>query len=320
MANSTALAYRQFQAIDNTGTGAGQQWLHVLWHLFQYFMDDADNVDAGRWRLVESDPIMSAWGSLSNIVDNSWFVVEAQKGRRQWQAKFQASNVTALDETPSSSYSLVVNFCSGGGWTAKGDPNGGFSASGVYDSQNKLMGGTDQSGNPDGEIIIHGDRDTVIVASALSGNTDFSCGAYLGRFESDTGAIVYQECVLVPWDGTGSPKGFDRDPGGGLFATTPADSFVLNQDIPIPNREPVQVWTSGWLSTGSHEPSGFSDEYHYRPLEITSNTALLGTLRLVYGCSNIICRSRLNSRQLLVLNGSSATYGVAIKHNGVIPP
>ena len=320
MANSTALAYRQFQAIDNTGTGAGQQWLHALWQLFQYFFDDADTVDSSRWRLVDSSPVMGDWATLSNVVDNSWFVVEAQKGRRQWQAKFQATNVAALDESPGLTYCLVVNLCSGGGWTAKGDPNGGFSVGGVVDSQNKLLGGTDQSGNPDGEIVIHGDRDTVVIASTLTGTTDFACGGYIGRFEADTSAIVYQECVLVAWDGAGSPKGFDRAPAGGCFAETPADSFVLNQDTPTPSRESVQVWTPGWLSSGAHEPSGFSGEYHYRPMDLTSAAALLGTARLAFACSEVSSKSRLAARQLLALNGNNAQYSVCIQHNGVVPP
>lgn len=320
MANSTALAYRQFQSIDNTGTGAGQQWLHLLWQIFQYFMDSADDVDTGRWRLVDSSPAMGSWGTLSNIVDNSWFVIEAQKGRRQWQAKFQATNVTALDETPGGSYRIAVNLCSGGGWTAKGDANGGFAASSVVASTNLLLGGTDQSGNPDGEVIIHGDRDTVLIASTLAGSVNFVCGCYLGRFEADTSAITYPECVLTAWDGAGSPKGFDRAPTGGVFAETPADSFVLNQNTPSPSGEPVQCWTPGWITDGTHEPSSFSSEYHYRPIDATSNTALLGTLRLVFSCCSIVCRSRLNARQLLVLNGGSTQYGVAIQHNGIIPP
>jgi hypothetical protein len=320
MANSTALAYRQFQSIDNTGTGAGQQWLHLLWQCFQYFMDSADEVDAGRWRLVDSSPAMGSWGTLSNIVDNSWFVIEAQKGRRQWQAKFQATNVAALDESPAGTYRLAINLCSGGGWTAKGGANGGFASSAVVCSTNLLLGGTDQSANPDGEVIIHGDRDTVLIASTLTGDVDFACGAYLGRFEADTSTITYPECILTPWDGGGSPKGFDREPTGGVFATTPADSFVLNQNTPAPIGEPVQCWTPGWLSTGTHEPSGFSGEYHYRPIDITSNSAYLGTLRLVFSASGVTSRSRLNARQLLVLNNAAATYSVAIQHNGVVPP
>jgi hypothetical protein len=318
MANSTALAYRQYEDISNTGIGAGTQVLHILWHMYQYFFVDAEAVDAGRWRLVDSSPAAGSWTTLSNVVDNSWFVVEAQSGRRQWQAKFQASNVAALDESPSSSYSLVVNLCSGGGWTAKGGGNGGFTASSVFCTQNKLISGTDQSGNPVGKIFIHGDRDTVLIANTLTGTADYAGGAYLGRFEPDTSKILYPECVLVPWDGAGSPIGFDRYTAGGVFAETPADSAVLDETSPTPVIESCQVWTPGWLSTGNHEPSAFSGEYHYRPMEVTCDRALLGTLRLVVACSNIVAKSRLLARQYFVLHNDHAAYGVAIQHNGLI--
>lgn len=316
MANSTALAYRQAQTIDNSGSGAGTQWLHALWQLYQYFFVDAEAVDTGRWRLVDSSPAAGMWTAASNIVDNSWFVVEAQAGRRIWQAKFQASNVAALDESPSSTYSLIVNFSSGAGWVSKGGANGGFTSSPVIDSNNKLLGGLDISGS-DGEIIIHGDRDTVLIAISPNGTIAFTAGGYVGRFEPDSSQIIYPECVLVPWDGTGSPKGFDRASAGGCFALTPADSHVLNEASPSPVSEPVQVHCPAWLDS-SHQPSAFSGEFTYRPLEISSNSAPLGTLRLVFGVAGLIVKSRLDNRQKIALHAGTADDGVAIKHNGVV--
>jgi len=315
MANSTAMAYRQAQAVDNSGTGAGKQWLHQLWHLYQYFFVDAEAVDNGRWRLVDSDPVAGSWTDPLNIVDNSWFVVEAQAGRRQWQAKFQASNVLNLNEVPSTTYSLVVNLSSGGGWVSKGGANGGFSTSPVYDSDNQLMGGNNVTGL-DGEIIIHGDRDTVLVAGTQNGTTAFENGCYLGRFEPDTDRIVYPECVLVPWDGAGSPKGFDRSTGG-VFHLNPSGSHVLNEDSPIPNSEPVQVHAPAWMDS-AHQPSAFSSEFTFRPLDISSNSAFLGTLRLVWAVAGSVVKSRLDNRQKLVLHGGTNDVGVALKHNGVV--
>jgi hypothetical protein len=316
MANSTALAYRQASVVDCSGTGAGQQWLHRLWHLYQYFFEDAELVDAGRWRLVDSSPAQVDWGTLGNIVDNSWFVVESFAGRRKWQAKFQATNVLPLDETPSINYCLVVNLSPGAGWTGKGNPNGGFSTSPVFDSDNRLLGGLNTVGT-DAQMFVHGDRDTVLVLGTQNGEDSFQNGCYLGRFEADTELIAYPEIVLVPWDGTGSPKGFDRNTTGGCFSLNPADSFVLNQATPYPLIESVQVHTPGWMDN-DHQPSAFSSEFTYRPLEVSSVNAYLGLLRLVWSCAGLVVKSRLDSRQKLVMHGGLSTYGVCIKHNGLV--
>jgi hypothetical protein len=317
MANSTALAYRQSATVDNSGTGAGTQWLHRLWHLYQYFFTDAEAVDNGRWRLVDSSPAQVDWGTLANIVDNSWFVVEAYAGRRRWQAKFQATNVLPLDEVPSTTYSLVVNLSSGAGWTGKGNPNGGFSTSPVFDSDNKLLGGLNVAAGADAEMFVHGDRDTVLVAGGQNGITAFQNGCYLGRFEADSDLILYPEVVLVPWNGAGGPKGFDRDPAGGCFSLNPADSFVLNAATPYPLPELVQVHTPAWMDN-AHQPSAFSNEFTYRPLGISSVNAYLGLLRLVWSCAKLVTKSRMDNRQKLVLHGGTSDYGVCIKHNGVV--
>lgn len=317
MANSTAMAYRQAVTITNSASGAGKKLLHRLWHLFQYFFTDAETVDNGRWRLVDCSPVQASWATATNIVDNSWFVVESYAGRRKWQAKFQATNSSPLDEVPSNTYCLAVNLCSGAGWVAKGGGNGGFTASPVACSGNKLMAGTNVTVN--GEMFVHGDRDTVIVAGTQSGVDSFINGCYLGRFEADTTRITYPECVLVPWNGVGSPKGFDRNPTGGLFSLNPAGSAVLNHVSPIPTIEAVQVHTSGWMDN-AHQPSAFSSEFTYRPFEISSVSAYLGMLRLVWSCAGLVVKSRLDSRQKLVLHAGLNTYGVCIKHNGLVIP
>jgi hypothetical protein len=315
MAASTALAYRQFQSVDNTGAGAGQQWLHRLWHLYQYFFTDAEAVDGGRWNLV--DEVGIDWSSASNVTDNSWFVVEAQAGRQHWQAKFQATNSTGLDETPGLSYCLVVILSPAGGWGVKGGGNNGFTGTVVPASANLLLGGLDMSGNPDGVMSVHGDRDTVLIASTSSDVTAFDCGGYVGRFEADTDRIPYPCCALTAWDGFGAPKGFDRYSGGGCFSQNPSASYTLDQSVAA---DTVQVWTPEWISSGSHEPSAFSGDYHYRPLEATCSNAFLGTLRLVWACGGLATYSRMDSRQKLVLHASHVHAGVAIKHNGVVPP
>jgi hypothetical protein len=317
MSNSTALAYRQFQTVDNSGTGAGQQWLHRLWHLYRYFFVDADAVDSGRWRLVAASSI--DWSAASNVVDNSWFVIEAQSGRQHWQAKFQATNVTALDELPVISYGLAVSLSPGGGWGTKGGTNRGFTGTLVPASQNLLLGGTNMSGPTNALMSIHGDRDTVLIASTLSGTTTYLCGGYLGRFEADTDRISYPECLLTAWSGLGTPQGFDRFSGGGCFAQNPSGSYALNA---LGAASAAQVWTPEWISSGTHEPSSFSREFHYRPLELTCSGALLGTLRLVWACGGLASYSRMDSRQKLVLHGNHINAGVCIKHNGVVytPP
>jgi hypothetical protein len=316
MAVSTALAYRQYVTVDNSGTGAGQQWLHRLWHLYQYFFTDADTVDSGRWRLVASSAIN--WASASNVVDNSWFVVEAQSGRQHWQAKFQASNVAGLDESPGTNYCLAVVLSPGGGWGVKGGGNNGFTLTTVPASSNLLLGGTNVTGTNDARMNVHGDRDTVLIASCLSDVNAFTCGGYVGRFEPDTDRITYPVCALSAWEGTGVPKGFDRYTSGGCFAQNPSDSYVLDNDFDTV--ETAQVWTPEWISSGSHEPSVFSGEYHYRPMELTGPHALLGTLRLVWACGGLATYSRMDSRQKLVLHGGHTNHGVCIKHNGTLAP
>lgn len=315
MANSTALAYLQNVTVDNSGSGAGTQWLHRLWHLFQYFFTTAEAVDNGRFRLVDCSPTQGDWATLANIVDNSWFVVESFAGRRKWQAKFQATNMVPLDELPSLQYCLVVNLCSGAGWTSKGAANGGFSASAVQDCNNKLLGGEDQSPGTDGVLYVHGDRDTILIAGSLQGPDYFHVGGYVGRFEADSDTMLYPECVLGPWDGTGSPKGFDRSPGGGCFSLDPDASAVLNETLPYPAVEPVQVHTPAWMDN-AHQPSAFSSEYTFRPIGISSNSAYLGLLRLVWSCASLAPRSRIDNRQKFVMHSGNSNYGVAIKHNG----
>jgi hypothetical protein len=311
------MAYRQAAVVTNSASGAGKKWLHRLWHLFQYFFTDAEAVDNGRWRLVDCSPAPGSWATATNVVDNSWFVVESYAGRRKWQAKFQATNASPLDEVPSNTYCLAVNLCSGAGWTAKGGANGGFAASPVSSTGNKLLGGLNVS--VDGEMTIHGDRDTVIVAGTQTGTDLFTNGCYLGRFEPDTSLITYPECVLVPWNGSGSPKGFDRNTTGGLFYLNPADSAVLNQVTPFPALEAVQVHTPAWMDN-AHQPSAFSSEFTYRPFEISSVSAYLGMLRLVWSCAGLVVKSRLDNRQKLVLHGGNNNFGVCIKHNGVVLP
>lgn len=313
--NSTALIYRQWAVIDNSGSGAGQQYNHVLWNLYQYFMTDPVTIDSGRWRLVDASAIV--WAAAANVVDNSWFVVEAFKGRRQWQVKFQATNVAALDESPGITYCLVANICSGGGWTAKGGANGGFAASSLVCSGNRLLGGLSMAGS-NGSLLIHGDRDTVLVAFTPSGTSNWTSGAYVGRFEPESSAIPYPEALLTAWDGFGSPKGFDRS-SSGVFSTSPSGNHHVLSSGLVPTSQTAQVWTSGWLDT-SHQPSSFSGAFTSRPLEISGPDAPLGYLRLVWAVSGMTAGSRLDARQKLVLHAAAPGFGVAIQHNGLASP
>jgi hypothetical protein len=312
MANSTAITFSQSLAIDNSGTGAGTQWLSVLHDLFRAFFADADDVDSGRWRLVDSSPVVGDWSSIANVVDNSWFVVEALKGRQQWQCKFQATNVAALDEAPAGTYRVAARFSPGGGWTAKGAANGGFAAAPTVASANLLLGGGDYTAAANGVVHVHSDRDTVLIAIAHTGTAAYDGGCYVGRIDPDTDRIPYPSCLLT----AGAVlAGFDR---AGAFATTPTESFALSSAL-VPVADVCEVHTSGWMDT-AHQPSFFSGEYTYRPLEIAGSDSPLGYLRLIWSCANLAALSRMDNRQKLVLHNGGLSNGVAVVHNGLILP
>lgn len=312
MANSSTLAYYQNQVLDQSGVGAGQQWLHALFLLYRYFFTVAHGVDSARFRRVDSSLTTAQWGALAAVVDNTWFVVEATKGKQVWQAKFQATNVAPLDEAPGITYCLACSLSPGAGWTAKGDPNGGFAASAVVASANLMLGGTDVTG-ANGTLFVHGDRDTVLIAMATHGAAAYNTGAYVGRFEPESDRIPYPSVLLTAWDGVGAFTGFDRT---GCFALTPSDSFLLSSATP-PVSTNGFVFTSQWLVT-STQPSAFSGEYTYRPIELCMMDAFVGYLRLVWGCAGLAALSRLDSRQKLVLHGGDLDAGVAISHNGLV--
>jgi hypothetical protein len=201
MANSTAITFSQNLTTDNSGAGAGTQWLSALYRLFHALFTDAHVVDSGRWRLVDCSPAVGDWSTITNVVDNSWFVVESFKGRQQWQCKFQATNVAALDEAPGGTYRLAASLSPGGGWTAKGDPNGGFAVAPTVASDNLLVSGEDLSAVANGVLHVHSDRDTLLVAIAGTGTTAFDGGCYVGRFDPDTDRIPYPSCLLTAWSG-----------------------------------------------------------------------------------------------------------------------
>lgn len=312
MPSSTAYAYRQYQTIDNSGSGAGTQWLHALWHIYQYLFSDADTVDSGRWELLDSSPAPAAWSTATNVVNNSWFAIECKTGRRQWQAKFQATNTVVLDEAPVVTYALVVSLSPGGGWSGKGLANGGFASTSVPAGAHIYLGGGDIAGI-DGRIYVHGDRDTLLVAIAANGNTDYDCGGYIGRFDPFTSAILYPECVLGGYDGT-ARRGFDRSTDGGAFATSPAASYALNA---TPTGVTAGSFTPAWIDA-SHQPDPFSGMYTYRPLELAISNAPLGYLRGVWAAAGPAARTRMDYRRKLVLHASAADYAVAIKHDGSV--
>jgi len=320
MATSTALAYRQvFNSIDNSGNGPGQQWNHVLWELYHYFFTTAEAVDSGRWTVVDSNLSTLQWANAVNVVDNSWFVVAAAKGRHggnsNVQFKFQATNVAALNEAPVGTYRVIASMVSNAVWTGKGNPNGGWAAGVTLFTGNLLIAGNNITGNPAGSMVVHGDRETVLVAGTLSGQDAFAWGCYIGRFDTETDRVTYPECLLTAWDGVGAPKGFDRSVGG-AFAPTPGSSAMLDENLAITT---CNVWTSGWMDA-AHEPSLFSGEYHYRPLELTTTNCYVGTLRMVWSCANLGARSRMDTRQKLVLHDVALTSGVTIQHNGLDLP
>lgn len=317
---STALTYRQtLAAIDNSAAGAGQMWNQVLYELFHYFFTTSEAVDTGRWRLVAHSLGAAAdWNTVGNVVDNSWFVVEAFKGQRLWQAKFQNANVAALDEAPATTYSLVCRLSPDGGWTAKGDPNGGFNGTATPASNNLYVGGSDLTGNADSSVLIHGDRDTVLIAGTLAGKEAYKFGCYVGRFDRETSLITQPECLLTAWDGAGSPNGFDRG-AGGAFNATPGGSYALDSTT---TTDTVTCYTSSWL-TSTYQPGQFTpNTFNVRPIEITNQDSYLGTLRLIWACGNLASGSRLDGLQKLVLHDADANVGICIQHNGLalIPP
>lgn len=313
MATSTRFVYRQYNTIDNSGTGAGQQWLHALWQIFQYLFVDCELADTGRWTLLDSSPTKASWANVSNIVDNSWFAFECTNGRRHWQGKFQATNVTALDEAPATTYSLVVSLSNAGGWDFKGAANGGFAGSSLPAGTHLVLGSSDISGT-DGLFIMHGDRDTLLISMAANGTSVFDCGCYLGRFEPVVGTIPYPECILAAGAGN---NGFDRTVNG-VFGSAPS-SFALDATTPTPSAVSCQCYTSGWMDD-AHQPDPFTSQYHYRPIEIAISDSPLGSLRGTYAAAALSAKTRMDHNRKLVLHSGITTSGVAIKHNGTLPP
>lgn len=319
MATSSAIVWRRnLSNVDNSGTGAGTQWLNVLYEIYHYFFTTANAIDSGRWELIDSNLTALQWGTLGNVVDNSWFVVRAPQcrygGTNPLLYKFQATNVAALDETPAGTYRLVVSMHNDATWHAKGAFNGGYTSGIPYlaYSGNKLVGGTNQNGNPDGSLIVVGDRETVLIASTLTGQDDYDCGAYLGRYLPDTDCITHPTCLLTAWDGVGNPKGFDRT-AGGVFDENPGGSYCVNHNAVA---DVVKVWSPGWL-TNVYQPSRFVTQWNYRELEITCTRSYLGKLRLVWAVGALASRSRFDSRQKLVLHGNAGyNDGVAVVHDG----
>lgn len=294
-------------------------WNQALYELFHYFFTTSEAVDTGRWRLVAHSLAAAAdWNTVANVVDNSWFVVEAFNGLRLWQAKFQNSNVAALDEAPATTYSLVCCLSPDGGWGAKGGANGGFTGTATPVSGNLYLGGSNITGNSDSSILIHGDRDTVLIAGTLAGKQSFAFGGYVGRFDRETNSITKPECLLTAWDGVGSPNGFDRGVGG-AFHANPGGSYALDSTSTL---DTLSCFTSGWL-TSAYQPGLFTPTtFNVRPIEIVNLDSYLGTLRLLWACGNLASGSRLDGLQKLVLHNMDANVGVCIQHNGsaLIPP
>lgn len=317
---STAITYRQtLSDIDNSGAGAGQMWNQVLYELFHYFFTTSEAVDTGRWRLVRHSLASAAtWNTVTNVVDNTYFVVEAYKGQRVWQAKFQSSNVAVLDEAPATTHSLVCCLSPDAGWNSKGAANYGFANTTTPASSNLYLGGSDLTGNADGSILIHGDRDTVLIAGTLAGTQSYAFGGYLGRFERENAAITKPECLLTAFDGVAVPNGFDRGTGG-AFSSAPGGSYALDSTT---TADTVACYTSGWLSS-AYQPGMFTPTtYNARPIEIVNQDSYLGTLRMIWGCGNLAAGSRLDALQKLVLHDTDAESAVCIQHNGaaLIPP
>ena len=309
--SSTSVAYRRaVSTIDNSGAGAGQCWLGHLWNLWQWFFTDCPSIDDGRWELVASSPLAASWSNPANIVDNSWFVVKCNQGKASWQSKFQAVNVGVLDEAPGGDWRLVVSFNPVGGWTGKGDPNGGFGGSSVDSSSNLIIGVGNIGGLANGTSLIVGDRDTLLVAATEQGKSDYKVGLYLGRVDPDSDAVRFPSVVLTSWKGGNA--GFDRV---AMFSNAPGASYVAKNDK---TASTLKCWTSGgWLAQLT-QPSEFSDQWHYRPFEVTTPQGLVGRLRLVWACGGLATYSRIDVRQKLVLQSIFAGLdnGVCIKHDG----
>lgn len=290
-------------------------WNHSLWQIFQYLFVDCDTVDSGRWHLLDSSPAVGSWTNPTNIVDNSWFAFECFMGQRQWQGKFQSTNVATLDEAPASTFLLVGSLSPGGGWTAKGAANGGFSASVLPAGAHLVLGGGNPGTGSDGTIIIHGDRDTLLIAIAPNTTSDYDAGCYMGRFDPFVDEIANPECLLVAG---AANNGFDRS-ANGVFSEAPSESFVLDATTPTPAAVTGQVYTSGWLDS-AHQPDPFTGQWHYRPLELAIPTSPMGFLKHTWGAAGLSSKSRMDYRRKLVLHSGDNDYGVTIKHNGTLPP
>jgi hypothetical protein len=307
LATSTAWVYSQFQQIEVDTSAAGKQWLHALYLLYQHLLVDSGSVDAGRWVLVDASHV--DWTDKNLVVDNSWFVVRCGTGESPWEVKFQATNVAALDESPSTTYSLMATLSPAGGWQSKGAGNGGFSGTSVP-SGTVLFGG----GALSGTVLqtCHSDRDTLLVATSLDGS--YEVGGYIGKYNTDL-PVLYPQLALGGWDGTGSSDGFHRGTAG-CFGIFPASSYVLNHQN-LANT--VSVRSPGWLTTGT-QPNPWTAAYDYTPLDIVISNAYLGTLRGV--CATAAPNnSRIdNRRKLVVTRDSIDDISVAIKNNGVAAP
>jgi len=304
--------------ISNSGTGAGKQWLAALFEIYHYFFTTSELIDSVRWELVASNLTSVQWQTVGNVVDNSWFVVRATQSRyggdNPLLYKFQATNVAALNEAPAGTYRLVVSMHSNATWLAKGAGNGGYASDVPYlaYSGNLLLGGTNQVGNPNGSVFIAGDRETVLIAGTLFGSDYYDWGGYLGRYTPDVDQITHPECIVTAWDGTGSPKGFDRS-AGGAFDENPGNSYCIDHNN---NVDTVKVWSPGWLHQ-TWQPSHFVQQWNYRELEITNSMSFLGKLRLVWAVGALASRSRIDARQKVVLHGTAAyDDGVAVINDG----
>jgi hypothetical protein len=161
---------------------------------------------------------------------------------------------------------------------------------------------------------VVGDRDTVVVSATLDGVADFACGGYLGRFDAEP-LVAYPELILAACNGSGVPGGFDRS---GAFSASPGGSHVLRPG-PSPISQAVGVYTSDWMASAG-QPSKYSGYYTYRPLDVVTTDTFLGALRFVWACAGLDSGSRFNNREKIVEHYSNAGNGVAVIHDGTIPP
>lgn len=316
--SSSALAYRHSMGVvENNATTAGKMWLRCLYELYHFFFTTAEAVDSGRYSLMGSNLTPAQWVWNTNVTNNSWFVVRNNKGRYDGvnpvQFKFQATNNVALDEAPGITYALIVSGICDGVWAMKGGPNGGWAGAEVF-TGNLLLGGLNPLGQPSGSIIVHGDRDTILIAIARSGINEFNAGGYVGRYVRESDQVKFPMCILTAWNNVGDCKGFDRS-AGGVFGLTPSGSALYNEGSPHPVINNAHCWTSGWMNT-TYEPSTYNGLYHYRPIEITSLHSFAGTLRLVWSCAALASRTRIDANQKLVLHGAHIDDGVCIVHDG----